>query len=196
MPGSFVPEEARIDMHTKSELDNHGRTPINRRAAGPPVVYLAEDDDDVRESLTALFSHDGFEVRAAPDGTLLFEWLFRKRGPGMPLPDVIVTDHRMPGYCSLDILECLSEIQCKIPVIVITAYGSEVRSMALANGAHEVFEKPFDPDDLRMAVLDCIDWGACRPLPEREEAAGRALGAMARQAIASSVEGSERPSDV
>lgn len=182
-------------MHPRLELDNRRRTAITRSTGEPPVVYLAEDDDDIRETLTALFSHDGFEVRAAPDGALLFDWLFRKRGPGMHMPDVIVTDHRMPGYCGLDILELLNEIQCKLPVIVITAYGAEVRSMALAHGAHEVFEKPFDPDDLRMAVLDCVDWGTRRLSPQREESAGQALRAMARRAILESVESSRGPGD-
>jgi len=182
-------------MQPRLELDNRRRTSICRGPEEPPVVYLAEDDDDIREALTALFSHDGFEVRAAPDGALLFDWLFRKRGPGVHLPDVIVTDHRMPGHCGLDILELMTEIQCRIPVIMITAYGSEVRSLALAHGAHDVFEKPFDPDDLRMAVLDCVDWGTRRLNPQREESAGRALRAMARRALLSSTEGSKEAGD-
>jgi hypothetical protein len=43
--------------------------------------------------------------------------------------------------------------------------------------------------------MDCVDWGTHRPTPKREESAGRALRAMARSAILSSVEGSKGQSD-
>jgi DNA-binding response OmpR family regulator len=169
-------------MHAHDEHEIGRVRPNDGRVGGPPIVYLAEDDDDIRETMSALLVHDGFEVRAAPDGAMLFDWLFRERGPGARLPDVIVTDHRMPGYCALDILESLSEIQWTIPVIVITAYGSEVRSLAMAYGAQAVFEKPFDPDELRVTAMACVDWGQRRIRPGRP-GAGRRLHSQAKRAL-------------
>jgi len=136
-----------------------------------PVVYLAEDEPDLREALISLLTRDGLVVRAAADGMQLFEWLFRRRDRGVRLPDVIVTDHRMPGYCSLDILQCLVELQWTIPVVVLTAFGHEVRRLAMAYGARAVLDKPFDPDALRDATMRCINWQV-RRLPDR---VGKAL---------------------
>jgi DNA-binding NtrC family response regulator len=137
-------------------------TPARAQQHDFPVVYLAEDEPDVREALTMLLTREGLVVRAARDGTQLFDWLFCRRGRGTRLPDVIVTDHRMPGYCSLDILQCLAELQWTIPVIVLTAYGSEVRSLAMAYGARVVLDKPFDPDELREITMTCINWDVRR----------------------------------
>jgi DNA-binding response OmpR family regulator len=131
-----------------------------------PVVYLAEDDPDLREALTTVLTRKGLVVRAASDGMQLFDWLFRRRDRGTRLPDVIVTDHRMPGYCSLDILQCLVERQWTIPVIVLTAFGPEVRGLAMAYGARTVLDKPFDPEALCEATMGCINWDV-RRLPER-----------------------------
>jgi DNA-binding NtrC family response regulator len=154
-----------MQPRTDIELE---RGPAARLSSGTrPLIYLAEDDDDLRITLAELFAYDGFAVRAAPDGGTIFDWLFRERRPCMRLPDVIVTDHRMPGYCALDILECLVEVQWTIPVIVITAYGPELRSMARALGACAVFEKPFDPDALRRATQLCVDHEFPRPKPKR-----------------------------
>ncbi|MCX4246838.1 response regulator [Paraliomyxa miuraensis] len=126
------------------------------------MIYLAEDEPDIRESLTTLLTHEGFVVRAALDGIQLFDWLFRQRGRSARLPDVIITDHRMPGYTSLDILDCLAELQWTIPVIVLTGFGPEIRDLAKAHGATAVFDKPFDPDTLRDATMTCINWDVRR----------------------------------
>ena len=122
-----------------------------------PLVYLAEDDDNIRDLLTELFVHEGFRVRAAATGGQMFDWLFREAGPGAVIPDVIVTDHRMPGYCGLDLMDGLHEIQWSIPVIVITAYGPEVRQAAKDRGAHAVFDKPISADELRAAIRACLE---------------------------------------
>jgi CheY-like chemotaxis protein len=155
-----MPGEIEMQVPTRGEPDadpRPGRGVDHHRA----LLYLAEDDDDIRESLAALFEHDGFAVRAAPDGARLFEWLFEgRRPPSEALPDVIITDHRMPGYCALDILAGLAGTGWRIPVIVITAYGDEIRDLATLHGAYALFDKPFEPDDLCAAAMGCIGWGA------------------------------------
>jgi CheY-like chemotaxis protein len=127
-----------------------------------PVVYLAEDDPDLREALTTVLTREGLVVRAACDGAQLFDWLFRRRDRSTRLPDVIVTDHRMPGYCSLDILECLAEHRLTIPVIVLTAFAPEVRELAMGYGAQTVLDKPFDTEALREATMRSINWDVRR----------------------------------
>lgn len=141
-------------MTTKQDVKSTFTIPMR---ANRPQLVLAEDDDEVRLALADLFAHDGFDVTCVSDGELLVDHLGRCEARHQ-LPDVIVTDHRMPGYSSLDILEGLRLAGWNVPVLVITAFGREVQDLAENLGARAVFEKPFDPDDLRTAVLHWIDW--------------------------------------
>jgi two-component system, response regulator, stage 0 sporulation protein F len=123
----------------------------------PLRLVLAEDDDQIREPLSQILALDGFEVTAVPDGEMLVDHLsrcdaFERR------PDVIVTDHRMPGYSGVEVLEGLRDAGWRIPVIVVTAYGPEVTPLARALGAFAVLQKPIDLDDLRTAVLCSVEW--------------------------------------
>lgn len=120
-------------------------------SVAPPRVTIAEDDDDVRAALAGLFARDGFDVTHLADGNALVEHLMRSREQDQ-VPDLVILDHRMPGWCGLEILEAMQATGWRLPVIVITAFGPEVTDPARALGARAVFEKPFDPDDLRTAV--------------------------------------------
>lgn len=183
-------------MHITEQLD----TPASAerlRLHTRPMIWIAEDDDDIRETLTALFAFDGFVVRAAMDGARMFQWLFCEHRHGARKPDVIITDHRMPGYCALDILESLGKRMWTIPVIVITAYGSEVQGLARLHGARAVFHKPFEPDDLRMATMHCINWNT-RSLPPRKRPPGPPeyeVVSRARRALRSEIEHLPRTDD-
>jgi two-component system response regulator (stage 0 sporulation protein F) len=114
----------------------------------PYRLTIAEDDDDIRDTLARLFTEDGFEVTQVASGELLVQHLEGKSQS----PDMLILDHRMPGYSGLDILRVLHKWEWDIPVIMITAFGKEVFPLARSFGACAVFEKPFDHDDLRTAV--------------------------------------------
>lgn len=117
---------------------------------GRGLVVVAEDDYDLRELVGGLLAADGFEVEAVRDGAELLACLKRRRG-GDTAPCVVVTDHRMPGLTGVDVLGMMDV--GGIPVIVMTAYADLVGDEAIGLGASAVFHKPFDPDDLRTAVL-------------------------------------------
>jgi CheY-like chemotaxis protein len=130
-----------------------------------PVVVVAEDDDDIRAALTATLVEDGFHVHAVADGEMLAEYLEQCRRVDH-LPDVVLTDHRMPGYSGVQVIEGMQQLGMDVPVIMLTAFGAEVRALARARGAIAVFDKPFDLDDLRTAVFWAVDWRRaqlCRP---------------------------------
>ena len=133
-------------------MTSSGTRPLQQNDAPRRRLVLAEDDDEVRFALAELLVGDGFEVVCVPDGHRLVDYLSRCEQEDR-LPDVIVTDHRMPGYTALDVLKGLRDAHWRVPVIVITAFGPDVREPARALGASAVFDKPFDPDDLRTAVL-------------------------------------------
>jgi CheY-like chemotaxis protein len=134
-------------MHTASE------TSTTPRCAH---VVLAEDDDDIRAALAEQLRIDQCTVTCVPDGAHLVEMLTRSEQQRQ-LPDVIITDYRMPGYSALDVLRAMRRAGWQIPVIVISAFGSDIKTSAMELGAYAVFQKPFDPDDLRIAVAYGID---------------------------------------
>jgi FixJ family two-component response regulator len=67
---------------------------------------------------------------------------------------VVITDVRMPWSGGLDVLERLKAFGWKTKCIVMTAFGdstTHVRAKQL--GAAEVFDKPFEVDDLVEAAV-------------------------------------------
>lgn len=71
-------------------------------------------------------------------------------------PDVIIMDIRMPSRTGLEVLADLRKYDCHVPVVLITAFGArDVHEKARQLGAVAVFDKPFDVDDLRTALLNC-----------------------------------------
>jgi CheY-like chemotaxis protein len=59
----------------------------------------------------------------------------------------------MPGFTGLEVLEELRGEHCPPPYMLITAFSStELRDEAKSAGAVAVLSKPFDMDDLRVAV--------------------------------------------
>jgi two-component system response regulator FixJ len=102
-----------------------------------PVVYIVDDDDDVRASLTWLFTSIHLKVRAfATAAEFLGTY---EDGPGCLLLDV-----RMPGMTGLELQSELKRRGIGLPVIFITGHGDVPMAMrAVADGAMGFFEKPF-----------------------------------------------------
>lgn len=118
-------------------------------------LLLAEDDDEVRWSLTALFLNTGYEVHAVRDGAqFLDEFASVILGkPGNTPPDVIVTDVRMPGFSAMNIMAGLRDAGWTTPVMVISAFGDDaLRARVERLGEATFFDKPLDMDALEVAV--------------------------------------------
>jgi DNA-binding response OmpR family regulator len=118
---------------------------------------LAEDDDEMRHMLEAELRADGYVVFPVNDGTEMLEALSEASRLPSAAPDVIVMDVRMPGYSGLHVLAALRAAQWTTPVILITAFGdARLHEEAAKLGADVVFDKPFDVDDLRTALLHLV----------------------------------------
>jgi CheY-like chemotaxis protein len=119
-------------------------------------VLLAEDDADIRSLLAWAMRDDGFEVVEAEDGAQLLERLDEAVSDEStePLPDVIVTDVRMPRMSGLEVMERLRHAGVRVPIVVVTAHGDAVTvRRAERLGAAAVLLKPLDLDDFLTAVL-------------------------------------------
>lgn len=112
------------------------------------MIYVLDDDLDVRESLSALLKSCDFSVQtfSHSDGFLA--------ACAQKIPDCAIVDIKMPGVSGLELLGILKQREMSVPVVIITGHGSineAVMSMKL--GAVDVLQKPFG----HQKLLDTID---------------------------------------
>jgi len=97
--------------------------------------------------LTELFSVEGYKTFQASNGKLALEIVKRES------PRLVLLDMKIPGMDGLDILKHIKSIDPSIKVIMMTAYGElDMIKESTSLGALRHFTKPFDIDELRMAV--------------------------------------------
>jgi DNA-binding response OmpR family regulator len=115
------------------------------------TILICEDDTNLR-TLVRLALGDGYRYYEAPDGPSGLELARRIH------PDVIVLDLMLPGRSGLDVLAALraDDELAKTPVIVMSAW-SHSNEAAVQAGADRFVPKPFDPDELRDAVLALLE---------------------------------------
>jgi FixJ family two-component response regulator len=111
------------------------------------LVYLVDDDFDVREGLTVLMRTHGLDVTAFDGGIRFLEAL-----PTLT-PGCLVIDIRMPHITGLRLQERLAETRCDWPVIIITGHGDiEACRRAFKSGAVDFLTKPIEESVLIAAV--------------------------------------------
>jgi CheY-like chemotaxis protein len=110
--------------------------------------------------LAASLRRDRHDLIEVENGLQLLELVSDRLRKDESLPDVIVSDVRMPGQTGLEVLASLRRADATIPVILITAFGDpELHAEARRLGVAAIFDKPFDIDDLKQAIHAC-DRGA------------------------------------
>ena len=104
------------------------------------MIYIIEDDTDIREMESYALRNSGFDILALSDGSGLAEALTRET------PDLILLDIMLPGVDGLSILRRLraSERTKRIPIIMVTAKTTEIDKVrGLDMGADDYITKPF-----------------------------------------------------
>ena len=143
------------EMDLVCETTRSQMVPTPKRAR----ILLAEDDDEMRHLLAAVLRREGYEIIEASDGTEAVGYIYPLvfGGNAAAAPDLIITDLCMPGWTGIRILEMVCGGHVPLPVILITAFGAaETHAEARHLGAAAMFDKPFDVDDLRAAVLKLV----------------------------------------
>lgn len=128
------------------------RLPGEARVHGP-LVLLAEDDPTFRLLVAGALRYDGYRVLEAEDGRILQRIIDGVRSAVMPMPELLITDLRMPGIGGLDVLRSLRARGDATPFIVMTAFGgNQTREEVARLGAAQLLSKPFDLRELRRRV--------------------------------------------
>ena len=122
------------------------KPPTAEQRAGCTVL-IADDEANLRKVLRALLERDGHRCIPVADGRAALAAV--QRG-GI---DILITDLKMPELGGLELLAAVKALEPGLPVIVITAHGTvDTAVSALKNGAFDYITKPFDRDELKLAV--------------------------------------------
>lgn len=124
--------------------------------AGEPenLIYLVDDDEDLRVLVERWLRREGYDVCALADGIECLSAL------GEEVPEVICLDMNMPGLSGLETLERIREHHPALPVVVLTAddtASTAVQAMKL--GAHDYLTKPLDQTKLFTTIKNAIAHG-------------------------------------
>jgi two-component system, LuxR family, response regulator FixJ len=109
----------------------------------PPIVFVVDDDEAVRDSLRLLLKSVGLAAAALPTAQAFLD-SYSPQQPGC-----LVLDVRMPGMSGLDLQQQLNLRGAVIPVIFITGHGDIPMAVeAMQQGAFDFLQKPFRDQDL------------------------------------------------
>jgi len=114
-------------------------------------VYIVDDDDAVRGSLSMLLRSEDFDVIPFGDPA---EFVSKVEDAE---DGCIVLDLCMPNMSGMEVMEELQKQDIKMPVICITGHGDIPSAVkALKVGACDFLEKPFDSTMLISLIKTCI----------------------------------------
>jgi FixJ family two-component response regulator len=116
------------------------------------MVFIVEDDEELRLSLDSLFRSVGLKTSMFANAR---EFLESKQ------PDVVgclVVDVRLPGLSGLDFQDQLTRARSPTPVIFMTGHGDIPMSVrAMKAGAVDFLQKPFRDQDMLDAVASALE---------------------------------------
>jgi two-component system, NtrC family, response regulator AtoC len=131
-------------------------------------VLLVDDEPSVLFALKELVRDRGWEPLLARSGAEALSLVERA--------DAVVTDFSMPEMDGMELLRALRERDESLPVILLTAHGSERLAVrAIRSGAYEYVAKPFEVDELALALERALEARQLR-LRNRQLAAEQAIG--------------------
>ncbi|RCW81926.1 response regulator transcription factor [Phyllobacterium bourgognense] len=122
-------------------------TQVKVETSVEPIIYVVDDDEEMRCALLDLFMVTKKRACAFPNSG---EFL---RSADISVPGCVVVDLRMPGGTGLDLQNELNSIGSRLPVIFLTAYADIPTSVkAMKAGATDFITKPFVNQELLEAV--------------------------------------------
>ena len=114
-------------------------------------LLLIDDETDVQYSFQRIFNSPEIELTTASSGE---EGL--KLVPKIK-PDLVIMDIRMGGMNGLETLRRIRQVDSKLLVILMTAYGTTQMAIeAMKLGAYDYLLKPFDVPKLKEIVANAL----------------------------------------
>jgi len=114
-------------------------------------ILVIDDEEDIRETLDALLTLEGYAVDLATNGA---EGLHKLESREY---DLVLLDLMMPDRSGMDVLRDIRERDRQIPVFMVTAFGSiDAAVEALKCGADDFIQKPWKNEQLLVEISQVI----------------------------------------
>src|SRR5574344_1236478 len=138
-------------------------------------VWIVDDDSSIRFVLERALTQEGFDCKTFEDGESVLKAINKE------IPEVIISDIRMPGIDGLEMLQEIHKIKPEIPVIITTAHSDLSSAVnSYKNGSFEYLPKPFDIDEavaiVRKAEAQYLEQNNKTPLTEYEQVSTDIIG--------------------
>ena len=116
-------------------------------------IYLIDDDESMRVSLTRMLRDLGYLVDDFASAAVFLE-------KSVPVaPAVILLDMQMPDVTGLDLQEKLDKLGRKTPIIFISGQSHPHQIVqGLKKGAVDFLFKPFNLEELLRAVAEALEF--------------------------------------
>ena len=120
----------------------------------PERILVVDDEPNMLRLLkTILMDKTGYVVSTTNNplevGKLLQEDSF----------DLVITDLKMPLVDGLDLIDIVKKVDAKLPIIIITAYGTtETAEEAVQKGAYDFITKPFRKETILITIKRALEW--------------------------------------
>ena len=114
-------------------------------------LLLIDDETDVQYSFRRIFDSPEIELTTATSGEEGLRIIPKLK------PALVIMDVRMGGMNGLETLRRIRQFDTKLPVIMMTAYGTTQTAIeAMKLGAYDYLLKPFDVPKLKQIIFDAL----------------------------------------
>ncbi|WP_270938231.1 response regulator [Falsiroseomonas oryzae] len=117
-------------------------------------ILVAEDEALAAMAIEDELLREGYEVQLAPDGEAALE------AAREAMPDLLLTDLRMPRLDGVGLIRALREMAPGLPVVVMTGYAPAGGAAAFrrdGEGPVALFPKPLDMDAVLAELRRLLD---------------------------------------
>jgi len=116
-------------------------------------ILVVDDDESIREIITSMLSHAGFECRAVASGQ---EAIAALQSDGSY--SLLLSDLAIEGMDGFGVLETVRRLQPQMPVVMVTAvHDISVALEAIRRGAYDYLLKPFEREQLIATVRRALE---------------------------------------
>ena len=127
----YKPADARTLIRHIEEM-----LAANSREASAPTIFVADDDQEIRETMRDMLEMNGYRTEIFASGAAFLD----AYSPGQQ--GCLLADARMPGMGGLELIERLNKMQAPLPVVMITGYGDIAMAVkAMKAGAFDFLQK-------------------------------------------------------
>ena len=118
-------------------------------------ILIVDDEEAIREVVSNLLQSKGYECFPFGTGREGIQYLRHNQ------VDLVLSDMMMPGMSGLELLHAIRELDRELPPVIMVTATHDVSTAldAIRGGAYDYILKPFEKDQLFLAVRRAMDHG-------------------------------------